>query len=1454
MSSIPKSNHQFVIGDPPKVEIITDSGEIQQQGVPLLNPIVTLGHLSYNNQAQTPIKAEINSLIDKGFFLADNEWTCYRRNYFSCVCSYSISPPGHPNTAIQFLRAGEQQPYPVYGFAMCISAAVADNDHMPIELVQHTPKRDKGPVAKPEKVRLSPKPPQTSYYPFNSIYSNTGGDLVSSRGYDQGFGQTQSDLNNEHTFERVQFKQATANNGKSGASQQYYHLIVELWADTGTQGQDPFVKVAHRKSAKMIVRGRSLGDYPSNASMMPGAYAQTYDPRPYSGTRQQHDMSMEPIISPEDCKTITEPKSYQYYATTIYEGEQDPRNYQVELFSHGRNDHDNSRDNDHQSFSERAEPEATEDQNSEIQEQDDKQEVTNVIKSALQGSQEADIQKVYEQDASDHAEVPETQKSEFREGDEQRNSAHVNSGVPETKEPESTTCPEDDLHEILEISDGESFVTDGSSTSLTSSKDSGGSDDTSPTSIFLSIGRGAAVDLFANALSQERDLETLYQQARTQISQDRFLRNHRRLLGDFFQDLHDARNDAENYMSKQFQEATTFLKSRRQRERLSANIWRQSERIIPPVPASHPSTAAATNSEEKTPGLTRRAVVEDDVYMDPESSDSSEDVEEVDQPEEINHLLRLFTEGPAFEAFKSSFRSFLNPPRTVEEAVRTRNPALIQKFISCHFERIVAGNYPWLRELRDIGLTNEDIASILLNQAVDAPWVFFEPQDVDTRVLDTTKHIPGCVHNLQGSVTRDVGHPLESAHDQWHTERLIQELCGLAGVAPFSRDRGRWNGAVDFLGTEQSDSLDCQVSILSGDDEDLPISDQLSRITGALQRLCLALAHVQANGLCCNSFTTLYQADDGGPAIRMRRVPFSVIGSLFDILSSNLVSWETLAHRSTDMEALLRILSHIVGQRSISESLEHIDTNSALHYSALAVQTLCLGFLSYSQGHTGPLQPFFLDAPVQKVTLCGISAHLASRYGGLDARFNNLSCVGDMLGSPVLCISLIPPGNFPTARVLGPSVRHDLLANAEDMIDTWGPGSLVQMKDSSKIVGILLGGGIISVETSAENDTPLFHWSPYGQAVKDSSNPTTFRRDQCIRVASDVTENDTCTRDENYWLEKSSSCATFQDLGTHDTVWRQTERQLMGQGGQFMVFGAIVTWGRVQGRTLKQTRIGSADNELILSMDDPFGVQVSLCTGVSRRVTVRKMFADLMPVFAESAIDPRRITEWGTLRDDYNILNLFAANNGSIQDWYIRLPSESLRDHVITLIRQIFDVLQHTGFNPDTKDLNVAWPRKTDLRKCFRIPCKGDGAWLRFFADSCDSVTFAYITTDCFETGSIKCQASATPLPNAITVLETAVLCLYTPGPQVQVNTTHKLEHKVVYFFRKPGSHFYVRAEATLPAGPMRLILCSNTSPTKYQARVMELFHVKAKEPLCLRERRAIDSLLAEPVAVSARI
>lgn len=353
----------------------------QTQNMPPLMEMRMHGTLSYSDAPNTQVKPDITGTIDKGFFLADNEWTCYRRNYFSCICSFHIPSPAHPQATLHFTPSGSSQTYPVAGWAMSISAVVAENDTHTIELVQHTPKRDKGPIAPPEKIRLNPKTPQAAHHPLGHYAGADLGIPGSSRGYEQSiYGQPlqhpglHASLPTEHTFERIQFKQATANNGKRRAAQQYYHLVVELYAYIGpqAQGNEQFLKVAHRKSAKMIVRGRSpghyqserrtstssgpgggpagaLGGYPgagptilgggygsSGTSMLGGGYG-AYDTRSTDHYRNHTDaMPMEPILSSEESKGIHEPEKYQYFPTTIIEPHHDPRQ-PIEMFHHPPN-------------------------------------------------------------------------------------------------------------------------------------------------------------------------------------------------------------------------------------------------------------------------------------------------------------------------------------------------------------------------------------------------------------------------------------------------------------------------------------------------------------------------------------------------------------------------------------------------------------------------------------------------------------------------------------------------------------------------------------------------------------------------------------------------------------------------------------------------------------------------------------------------------------------------------------------------------------------------------------------------------------------------------------------------------------------------------------------------------------------------------------------------------------
>lgn len=264
----------------------------------------TILHQVINNTSH-PVQLGIQAKIHKGFFQVDDKWTCYRRNYFSVTCSFNMQPLD-PNATHYIQQGPGQHPEQIKGFAMSISAVVSGSDNETRELVQHTPKRDKQSEKKPEKIHLQP------YCP-NVLGSNTGS-AGSIYGLSQSGGSMQFDCNPQysmsntqppmqHTFERIQFQKATANNGKRRAQQQYYNLVVELYANVGKSGSK-WVLIATRRSDEMVVRGRSPGHYKdarrgSSASM--GDDSGSGDPGqtllPPQHSMRQHSYAQVPFMS-----------------------------------------------------------------------------------------------------------------------------------------------------------------------------------------------------------------------------------------------------------------------------------------------------------------------------------------------------------------------------------------------------------------------------------------------------------------------------------------------------------------------------------------------------------------------------------------------------------------------------------------------------------------------------------------------------------------------------------------------------------------------------------------------------------------------------------------------------------------------------------------------------------------------------------------------------------------------------------------------------------------------------------------------------------------------------------------------------------------------------------------------------------------------------------------------------
>jgi meiosis-specific transcription factor NDT80 len=350
---------------------------------PPFNTQETYGTIVGDGQNVLP---SIDAKIEKGFFYSqDRVWTCYRRNYFAVNVSYSLTP-WTPNQRLYLDQGNGKGQEQIQSIAVSLAAAVDGTGGKTIELIQHTPKRDKGPQLPMKKELLAPTPPGKSHdhggYGLNSFHqpSNNPGpqlplqsDGDSSQQYSPA---SHASSNYQHPFERIQFKSATANNGKRRAQQQYYHLIVELWANVqNPRDVEPrWVKIAARSSHPVVVRGRSPSHYqnegPHNAttrgpgsagfgagqggmgsrggasytynnnisgggaasmggSMYRGGNTYSLDPSPVGSHSVSSASSLsggpveglagEHMVDDEDSKMMDAQHNYQYYPAPIYE-------------------------------------------------------------------------------------------------------------------------------------------------------------------------------------------------------------------------------------------------------------------------------------------------------------------------------------------------------------------------------------------------------------------------------------------------------------------------------------------------------------------------------------------------------------------------------------------------------------------------------------------------------------------------------------------------------------------------------------------------------------------------------------------------------------------------------------------------------------------------------------------------------------------------------------------------------------------------------------------------------------------------------------------------------------------------------------------------------------------------------------------------------------------------------
>lgn len=722
-------------------------------------------------------------------------------------------------------------------------------------------------------------------------------------------------------------------------------------------------------------------------------------------------------------------------------------------------------------------------------------------------------------------------------------------------------------------------------------------------------------------------------------------------------------------------------------------------------------------------------------------------------------------------------------------------------------ETTASNESSWMRALLSIGYSPLEVDGLVSEKEHDSPWIFFTPSNIPSTEIQTAQHIPRCSHrcclsNQSGTIRgSDVLATLTESKAVYNEDVIerIEELCGLAGITPSTRAIKDWAGSSKFR--EGNTVASCHL-----------FRDQISSV---LCQICSAVSLLQTNGLCCDSFTILkicpFDPSIQTPFIEVVPVNFRLIENL----KQAVLAVGDAEHDDMVFAASKAILQLVIPQMAELATLN--DIRSPFAYCALAAQFVSLGLLSYVQAHVGPLQPFFLDTPVHNITLLGLPGETIFPY--LEAKLLGLTCLGNMTRGPVLAFDA-NPGPLEDSLLDRPrnqqvAASYDVLGRAEDILDTWGPGNLVFLEDTAgPPVAIKIGDGFIY----ADNTSGKFHWA---RELKDSAQTRAIDLSRSLLIGTLVVPNAECQLSEADC--RMVSAGALEYLGASRSSWNRSQRQIAFQGGQYIVGQATETWNKQKGIPVKDVALSNLQHGLIQYLDEYWGLQVSYCTGVARRVPLRKLVADLISQFSN---DPRLQLELEQrLRNEPMGLSAFS-------NWLEGLEAKP-RAQILDTIQRVLLSLRHTGLDATEKYFCIAWPWGGDTSRCIQVPLEGWSSWARMLADSHDCATFAYITMECLETSDIRCRRNAprTAYQNNIHLLETTVTC------PTRVSQAWSLKDGEVYFFSKLDSMFWVKVQREQAAKAASLVELAAVMSIPHDMRRRLHMSERKKQRARLRER-----------------
>lgn len=295
-----KGNSEEDIGDSIKRRVAPRRADLFRVGPPFSD--TTEHRPIFRADTHERLNPHIEARIDRGFESAANgKWIGYKRNYFTLVVAFDLGIDMDAFTGTKFytsrnLTVGSED-VPIEYFALNIDVKCSDPDAQ-VSLVQHTPKRDKGPQNPPPVFPAVPgrlpdhetvkescnKRNDTKLELMNKIFNFDRNEYCSQRRLSQDDDQSilstypQSKIARVARFERIQFTKSIRTKATT-MQHKYFKLHAELVGIVGSGLEQQQLVLASVKTPGLLVRGRSPSKYHTKK---PSGYRGPSDSENYS--------------------------------------------------------------------------------------------------------------------------------------------------------------------------------------------------------------------------------------------------------------------------------------------------------------------------------------------------------------------------------------------------------------------------------------------------------------------------------------------------------------------------------------------------------------------------------------------------------------------------------------------------------------------------------------------------------------------------------------------------------------------------------------------------------------------------------------------------------------------------------------------------------------------------------------------------------------------------------------------------------------------------------------------------------------------------------------------------------------------------------------------------------------------------------------------------------------------